>query len=140
MRKMVNFELSREQRKISMRGLLVDPILNSPHKYHKNIMTDSKRITTQILGVKGLKQKYHREPMKTQRKHRKLYENQKNGSKNASHSCLISVNLKVSWKKIKEKCNEVSHYLLIISPCHPPGVTKMEFLLIILRSHFQVER
>ena len=109
-----------------MRGLLVDPILNSPHKYHKNIMTDSKRITTWILGVKGLKQKYHREPMKTQRKHRKLCENQKNGSKHASHNnyCLISVNLKVSWKKITEKCNEVSHYLLLISPCHPPGVTK----------------
>ena len=64
--------------------------------------------------------------MKTQRKHRKLCENQKNGSKHASHNnyCLISVNLKVSWKKITEKCNEVSHYLLLISPCHPPGVTK----------------
>ena len=46
MRKMVNFELSRELTKILMRGLLVDSILNSPHKYHKNIMKDGKRITT----------------------------------------------------------------------------------------------
>ena len=33
-----------------IRGLLLDPIPNSPNKHHKRV----KRITKEILGVKGL--------------------------------------------------------------------------------------
>ena len=32
----------RRIKKISLRGLLVDPILNSPNLHHNNCMTDSK--------------------------------------------------------------------------------------------------
>ena len=41
---------------MSIRGLLVDPIPNSPNYPHKNCMTDSKEnYYDEILGVKGLK-------------------------------------------------------------------------------------
>ena len=44
-----------ELRKISIIGLLIDPVPNSPNKYDDNCLADSRRITGEILGVKGLK-------------------------------------------------------------------------------------
>ena len=41
-------------RKLSIWGLLVDPVQNSPNKYHKNCMQIVRRIITdKILGVEG---------------------------------------------------------------------------------------
>ena len=43
-----------EQRKLSIWGWLVDPILNSLNQYYKNCMIDSKENFKFGLGVKGL--------------------------------------------------------------------------------------
>ena len=44
------------KKKISIRGLLVDPVPNSPNSYHKNYMETVRGTTSsEILGVKGLR-------------------------------------------------------------------------------------
>ena len=45
---------SENQEKISNMGLLIDPVPNSPKKYNENHWQTVKRITNEIVGVKGL--------------------------------------------------------------------------------------
>ena len=51
----INTISSRRDMRISISGLLVDPVPSSPNLHHMNCMEDSKENYERYLGVRGLK-------------------------------------------------------------------------------------